>query len=551
MLNVVPHSYLSGDVYFQEVVTSLILVSFLISAVIVLNKCIGRRPQNIADHIRRQTHIEQELKQIGDTIERYIDSIVSSNESDAFDWKQWDVDKVAIFLQKVLYKNRHRFHVLKRMLKQANFDGHAFAKCDEVYLDQHLHFDTFDDEDSVVKKFILHAREQLIKHQRLTQHQDSLVASVSLVEGVDDDGDECDADHEDEVDSDESDDSEDEQEDECTRDDGAFATNGTSSSSYDSYQQAVSYSVSLSRSSPPSKSSAKTKTKTTPVRSALSSTFHFTHQNLYGMAVFYETELKAQSRLKLWHRIDKDMVDVIQTHEMDAFLYLTIVVYIKGKYPHARVPKFNDSCFRQQMVTPLKDWLLHMKISPPGLTLQQYNTFFAAWIREYHCHRKQSRSSGRSSYSGYQSSYLSRHQLVPIREASDCEQENDENNENSEMKAWNSTCKDWLNRMQPLSQFIDSTLESTRTRVWQKFDATQRNRLETEKYLPKLLYSFVVLSIKSQSTKLHAPRYKELYDLLKFMSKHLIEKVLPAEQKTYMSKRYFVKFISADFRRMT
>jgi len=54
--------------------------------------------------------------------------------------------------------------------------------------------------------------------------------------------------------------------------------------------------------------------------------FNFTYQNLYGMSLFFENELKGQSKRKLWRRIEKDMIDVVQKHELDSFLYLTIIV---------------------------------------------------------------------------------------------------------------------------------------------------------------------------------------------------------------------------------
>ena len=47
-----------------------------------------------------------------------------------------------------------------------------------------------------MRKFILHAREQLMKHQKLAQYQNSLVTSVSLVDDGRDDSDDEYADHE-------------------------------------------------------------------------------------------------------------------------------------------------------------------------------------------------------------------------------------------------------------------------------------------------------------------------------------------------------------------
>ena len=125
------------------------------------------------------------------------------------------------------------------------------------------------------------------------------------------------------------------------------------------------------------------------------------------MALFFENELKGQSKRKLWMRIEKDMIDVVQKHELDSFLYLTIIVYVKGKYPNAKVPKYKDKDFRKNILEPFKNWLLDYKISPPGLTLQQFNAYYPSWIREFYNQQKHEQmrrqtDDGLLSYDGYQ-----------------------------------------------------------------------------------------------------------------------------------------------------
>ena len=105
MLDLIPRYLLEADIYFQEAITAMILAVTLILMHLALNYCIGRKPRYIDNHIRRQNHIERQIKEIGGNIDKYIDSIISSNDNDFYDWKHWSVDKVAVFLHKVLCKN--------------------------------------------------------------------------------------------------------------------------------------------------------------------------------------------------------------------------------------------------------------------------------------------------------------------------------------------------------------------------------------------------------------------------------------------------------------
>eukprot|EP01083_Nonionella_stella_P119181 356141_1 len=560
MLDFVPHM-LNGDVYLEEVITALIIIICLTILVSFLNGFIGGAPHDISNHIRRQNHIEQGIHDIGANIDKYLDSIVSSNENDSYGWKKWDVDKVAIFLHKVLYKNKIEFNKLKYALKRAAFDGAAFAKCVEIYELDHLHLnDDLQSQDSYfLKKFILNAKKQLIEHQRLAEHQNLLVDSVSLMGDEREESEEQLADHE------QSETQSEQEEEEETESTSAEHIKDDVSLSYQ--QEAMQDSVGSHT-------------------QKHSNYFHFTNQNLYGMSLFFENELKQQSKRKLWRRIEKDMVDVIQKHELDSFLYLTICVYVKGAYPNAKVPKYTDKTLRQSMLNPFKNWLLDFKISPPGLTFQQFNTYFVLWIREfYHLKKREFDDEEALNISiGIMKHELNdvdkkkkkkrkyhrhkprrdRHQfLIPIAESnSDRERQNDDNESYSEYELlsessldcsirstqWNAECTKWFNRMHQISDFIDTTLESTRCRIWYKFDKHRKDELETNKYLTKLIYSFIVLLIKSRKHSQQSPKYKELHVLTKYFAKDII-KMLPIRQKAYMTKFHFVHNIHIYFKK--
>jgi len=497
------------------------------------------------------------------------------------------VDKVASFLNKVLYKNKTAFDALKKRLKAAKFDGAAFAKCDELYLEEYLKFDSYNDEDAAIKKFILHARKQLMQHQQLAQHQDSLVASVSL-EG-DDGGDESDQSHEADQETDEEEEAEtDELQETDRRNDDEFDTSSNEEEDERTIETSVGVDIgknitsSYQQSVYPISPNVQ-KRKSLPRKEHSKSFFNFSHHNLYGMALFFENELKTQSKLKLWRRIEKDMIDVIQKHELDSFLYLTMIVYVKGKYPTVRVPKYRDAHFRKSIIQPFKEWLLDFKISPPGLTLQQFNTYYASWIHEYYQLRKSdanevsmvdlqvadvvdSLSARKARKYHHRHSPRKQHFLIPIDEAKEEEIARAEavrlNEEKKELeleseteidyetrtKTWNEQSVFWFRRMHEVAEFIETTLESIRSRIWDKFDKTHRCKLQSGKYLSKLVYSFIVLYAKSKQIR-DAPKYKTIQPLCKYFANDII-KILPNEQRKYLTKQHFVKYIGVYFGKM-
>ncbi len=95
------------------------------------------------------------------------------------------------------------------------------------------------------------------------------------------------------------------------------------------------------------------------------------------------------------------------------------------------------------------------------------------------------------------------------------------------------------NQRANISEFMNTTLQSTRIRMWDKFDKKEKGMLSTQKYLPKFIYTFSVLYLKSKQRGSIPPKYSKVKDCTKYMSSLLIQ-TLPTDQKVYIDKNNFV-----------
>lgn len=103
--------------------------------------------------------------------------------------------------------------------------------------------------------------------------------------------------------------------------------------------------------------------------------------------------------------------------------------------------------------------------------------------------------------------------------------------ENEALELWNDRAN--------ISEFMNTTLESTRNRMWDKFDKHKKGMLSTEKYLPKFVYTISVLHLKSKQRKSIPPKYSKVKNCAKYMSLLMIQS-LPIDQKKYIDKQHFV-----------
>jgi hypothetical protein len=203
--------------------------------------------------------------------------------------------------------------------------------------------------------------------------------------------------------------------------------------------------------------------------------FKFTADHLAEMARYMETDLKGQAKRRLWERVDKDGSGLIEEEEMDLFLFFCILVFIKETHSDAGIPSPKDKRLNAKIISPLKQWLLHYKISSNGLSFDEFDNFFAAWLREYHRSVKAR---------GIQFEYDESDRKTGDGDAKDVEMSSSaaggaasaKKNPYGQWKAW----------LPDLVGFSKTLKDSTRKAVWQKL-AGKSSELEAQKYVPKLL----------------------------------------------------------------
>ena len=113
--------------------------------------------------------------------------------------------------------------------------------------------------------------------------------------------------------------------------------------------------------------------------------------------------------------------------------------------------------------------------------------------------------------------------------------------------------------MQLLSEFITDyqykQLTSTKkdNKIWNKFDKKGNNILNTEKFLPKLLYTFIWLFIKknnmyfnSNDDNIKLPKYKQYKDISQYYS-NIIIKMMPISEQKSLTKYHFEYNIAEYF----
>ena len=74
--------------------------------------------------------------------------------------------------------------------------------------------------------------------------------------------------------------------------------------------------------------------------------------------------------------------------------------------------------------------------------------------------------------------------------------------------------------------------------------------MDSNKYIPRLLYTFIVLFIKSECRSSISPKYKQLCPLMKYLG-HDIVSMLPLSQSKYITKEYFCSNITMYFKKVT
>jgi len=100
---------------------------------------------------------------------------------------------------------------------------------------------------------------------------------------------------------------------------------------------------------------------------------------------------------------------------------------------------------------------------------------------------------------------------------------------------------EWERKLSEVARDVDKTNASTRGKIWDKFDRKQVGKLDVEKSLPRLIYSFFALFCRSKDRDAKPPKYQLLQPLLKDICAEIRE-MLP--QRDYITKQDFLTQIA-------
>jgi len=483
-----------GDSYFEEFVTMAIMFAILFLMHCFMSWKIASRPHSIGVHMQRQDHLEFEIKAIGAGIERYLDSMTSDKLKN---WDRWQPEEVALFLREMCYKNPEEFRPLKKQIVHARFDGATFAGCNEHILEKRL-----DIKDPQHMRFIFNARRVLKKVQQRVKKEEELFTMEDSVRGG--------------------------------------LGGGRDKEQFD-----------------------------------------FTDDHLIQMAEFFEADLTGQSKRKLWTKVDKDQSALIEQNEMENFLYFSIVVYIKARYDNVRLPKKSDKRFQKKVLQRLKKWLLHYKVSAQGLTFQEFDQFFPAWLREYHREMKAEEAGQLSKYHTINvdaqndraiGSTLNYNTMSSVDGGDDLaiarkKLKEDQNRKTKQSKLagmlgadaaikndgidrsqWTGESKEWEGKLASVAKAVQRTDKGTRGKIWDKFDRKGAGKLDLEKSLSRLIYSFFALYTKTRDRDGKPPKFQTLQGLLSSLCADIKRMINEASGKEtrFITKQDFVDNI-ADY----
>eukprot|EP01083_Nonionella_stella_P015329 42878_1 len=120
-------------------------------------------------------------------------------------------------------------------------------------------------------------------------------------------------------------------------------------------------------------------------------------------------------------------------------------------------------------------------------------------------------------------------------------EEEEDINYAEEIESWNQPSVDVFNRMEEIYEFILSIKPATRSYVWYSFDKQGANALKSKLYIPKMMYSYIVLFIKTMNKQVVPPKYKQLKQVLIFYTLEMIQ-LMPIEEKAQITKQHYDEY---------
>jgi len=122
-------------------------------------------------------------------------------------------------------------------------------------------------------------------------------------------------------------------------------------------------------------------------------------------------------------------------------------------------------------------------------------------------------------------------------------------NDGIDRSGWTKESLEWEGKLGDVAKAIGRTDKATREKIWDKFDRSRKGKLDCDKSLSRLIYSFFALYIKTRDRDGKPPKYNLLKPLLDSVCADIrsrINEVGGDPQNNFISKEDFVSNI-ADY----
>ena len=505
---------------FEELITAMIVFAILSVVIRIANYLAMRKPTNILMHEKRQEHIDRAMQIVGTRVQQKFRKM---KELEVKNWEKWSGQELRTYLRDVLFQNGEIFDKITQTFIHYKFDGSKFKIAeDHDYQDMGLN-------DWYTNSFLINCK-HMLQHKLIEMSaSDEIFLAIQNEKSFgggrrrkgkkgDDNGGRGNL-------FDDADWSDDEKGGAAERDRGDSDSHMMQSSG----------------------------------------DFRFTLDHFMPMADFYDDDFDGQSKRKLYERVDKDSSQIIESYELSSFLYYAIAIYIKSKWRHAQLPDIDDEEFNKQTIRPLKEWLLANKIfDTVGLSFDDFDRTFSSciWLRKYYPQTADEiqinvvgqRNSGKfdvclggNNPSGADNPHLMRtyrkghlgsdahgrteaaakremsigadtmqnigYQMSTIGQQT-IKSQADKLTKKVARNKWTPEATEWLPKLRLVADNASRAPKATREKLFDRLDKKKRGKVNTDRQLMSLVYTFFALYAKKKDRNAPMPQLVQLEPLL-------------------------------------
>ena len=112
---------------------------------------------------------------------------------------------------------------------------------------------------------------------------------------------------------------------------------------------------------------------------------------------------------------------------------------------------------------------------------------------------------------------------------------------------WTKESLEWEGKLGDVAKTMSRTDKATAEKIWDKFDRNKKGKLDCDKSLSRLIYSFFALHIKTRNREQKPPKYQLLAPLLTSICadiRRMINEVGGDPNNNYITKEDFVNNIA-------